>query len=99
EAEIALVSRDLSWPAKALDAARATLEVHGDSLNAAHARHLEVRRLLLIAHIEEAASVLVQLDPSPFSPASRTAHELVVAAVAMRQLRARTGRRALSRTP
>jgi len=30
EAEIALVSRDLGWPAKALDAARVTLEVHGD---------------------------------------------------------------------
>ena len=42
EAEIALVSRDLGWPAKALDAARATLERHGDRLNAAHARHLEV---------------------------------------------------------
>ena len=97
EAEIALVSRDLSWPAKTLDAARATLEAHGDSLNAAHARHLEARRLLLIGHIEEAASVLVQLDPSPFSPASRTAHELVVAAVAMRQLRARTARAALTR--
>ena len=43
EAEIALVSRDLSWPEKALDAARATLESHGDWANAAHARHLEVR--------------------------------------------------------
>src|SRR6188472_4232417 len=42
QAEIALVSRDLSWPAKALEAARATLEAHGDHLNAAHARHLEV---------------------------------------------------------
>ncbi len=30
EAEIALVSRDLGWPPKALDAARATLEAHGD---------------------------------------------------------------------
>jgi hypothetical protein len=97
EAEIALVSRDLSWPAKALDAARATLEAHGDNLNAAHARHLEVRRLLLIGRIEDAASVLIQLDPSPFSPASRTAHELVVAAVAMRQLRARTAGAALTR--
>src|SRR5690242_20070210 len=45
EAEIALVSRDLSWPTTALDAARATLEEHGDKVNAAHARHLEVRRL------------------------------------------------------
>src|SRR5688572_3729037 len=33
EAEIALVSRDLGWPAKALDAARATLEQHGDRVN------------------------------------------------------------------
>src|SRR6202162_1706317 len=38
EAEIALVSRDLTWPAKSLDAARATLDAHGDRLNAAHAR-------------------------------------------------------------
>src|ERR1051325_2667495 len=30
EAEIALVSRDLGWPAKALDAAGLTLEEHGD---------------------------------------------------------------------
>src|SRR6185369_15620773 len=29
EAEIALVSRDLGWPAKALDTARMTLEQHG----------------------------------------------------------------------
>src|SRR6188508_528586 len=34
EAEIALVSRDLGFPAKALDAARATLEQRGDRLNA-----------------------------------------------------------------
>jgi DNA-binding transcriptional ArsR family regulator len=97
QAEIALVSRDLSWPAKALDAARATLEEHGDDLNAAHARHLEVRRLLLIGRIDEAAGALVQLNPSPFPPASRTAHELVVAGVAMRRLRTRTARAALAR--
>src|SRR5690606_37405604 len=53
EAEIALVSRDLGWPAKALDAARATLEAHGDRPNAAHARLLEVRRLLLIGRLDE----------------------------------------------
>jgi hypothetical protein len=56
EAEIALVSRDLGWPAKILDAARATLEKHGDRLNAAHAGHLKVRRLLLIGRLDEAAS-------------------------------------------
>src|SRR5438046_4450988 len=48
EADVALASRDLGWPAKALDAARATLEAHGDRGNAAYARYLEVRRLLLI---------------------------------------------------
>src|SRR5262245_39816893 len=53
QAEIALVSRDLSWPAKALDAACATLEAHGDRVNAAYARCLEVRRLLLIGRLDE----------------------------------------------
>src|SRR6476620_10009616 len=48
EAEIALVSRDLGWPARRLEVARATLEAHDDRANAAHARYLEVRRLLLI---------------------------------------------------
>src|SRR5262245_9920088 len=79
QAEIALVSRDLGWPTKALDAARVTLEEHGDRVNAAFARYLEVRRLLLIGRIDEAERTLAELDPSPFPPASRTAHELVVA--------------------
>jgi hypothetical protein len=39
-AEIALVSRDLGWPAKALEAARVTLEEHGDRVNAAYAQYL-----------------------------------------------------------
>src|SRR5262245_10774366 len=52
EAEIALVSRGLAWPAKALDAARATLEAHGDHANAAHARYLGIRRLLLIGRLD-----------------------------------------------
>jgi hypothetical protein len=97
EAEIALVSRDLGWPAKALDAARATLEAHGDRLNAAHARYLEVRRLLLIGRLDEAERTLAKLDPAPFPPASRAAHELVVAGIAMRRLRTKTARAALAR--
>ncbi|HEX6899657.1 MAG TPA: helix-turn-helix domain-containing protein [Thermoanaerobaculia bacterium] len=97
EAEIALVSRDLGWPAKALDAARATLEEHGDPVNAAHARYLEARRLLLIGRIDEAERTLAGLDPAPFPPASRTAHELVVAGIAMRRLRTKEARAALSR--
>ena len=97
EAEIALVSRDLGWPAKALAAARVTLEQHGDRVNAAHARYLEVRRLLLIGRLDEAERVLADLDPAPFPPASRAAHELVVAGIAMRRLRTKTARAALAR--
>src|SRR6202162_5915148 len=96
EAEIALVSRDLGWPAKALDAARATQEEQGDRVNAAHALYLEVRRLLLIGRLDEAERTLAELDPAPFPPASKAAHELVVAGIAMRRLRTKTARTALA---
>jgi DNA-binding transcriptional ArsR family regulator len=97
EAEIALASRDLGWPAKALDAARATLEAHGDRVNAAHAQYLEVRRLLLIGRLDEAERTLAGLDPTPFPPASKAAHELVVAGIAIRRLQTKTARAALVR--
>src|SRR4051794_31176311 len=70
EAEVALASRDLGWPAKALDAARATLAAHGARANAAWARYLEVRRPLLIGRIPEAERTLAELDPAPFPPAA-----------------------------
>jgi hypothetical protein len=97
EAEIALASRDLGWPAKMLDAARKTLERHGDRLNAAHARHLEIRRLLLVGRLDEAERALAQLDPEPFPPAWRAAHELAVAGLAIRRLRTQDARAALAR--
>jgi len=97
EAEIALVSRDLGWPPKALAAARATLAKHGDRINAAHARHLEVRRLLLLGRLDDAERPLGELDPTPFPPASRAAYELVVAAIATRRLRIAGARAALAR--
>ncbi|AMY07030.1 hypothetical protein LuPra_00194 [Luteitalea pratensis] len=97
EAEIALVSRDLGFPARALDAARSTLDAHGDRLNAAHARHLEVRRLLLIGRVDEAERALAALDPTPFPAASRAAHELVVAGIALRRLRTGPALAALER--
>jgi hypothetical protein len=97
EAEIALVSRDLGWPAKALAAARTTLEEHGDLANAAHARYLEVRRLLLVGCLDEAERTLDALDPAPFPPASRTAHALVAAGIAIRRLRTKAARAALAR--
>jgi hypothetical protein len=97
EAEIALVSRDLGWPVKALDAARATLEAHGDRVNAAHARNLQARRLLLIGRIDDAERVLAELDPTPLPPAWRAAHELVVAGIAIRRLHTKAARAALTR--
>ena len=97
EAEIALASRDLTWPAKALDQARTMLEEHGDKVNAAHARYLEVRRLLLIGRLDEAERKLAGLDPTPFPPALLAGHELVIAGVAMRRLRTEPARAALVR--
>src|SRR6266542_2305738 len=97
DAEIALVSRDLGWPAKVLDAARATLEARGDRVNAAYARYLEGRRLLLIGRIDEAERVLARLDPAPLPPASRAAYELLVAGIAIRRLSTKAARAALAR--
>jgi hypothetical protein len=97
EAEIALVSRDLGWPAKALDAARATLEQQGDRANGAHARYLDVRRLLLIGRLDEAERLLSELDPTGLPPALRTIHELALAGIAIRRLQISAARAALAR--
>jgi hypothetical protein len=97
EAEVALAARELGWPAKALDAARAALEQHGDRRNAAHARQLEVRRLLLLGQLDEAERRLAALDPAPLPPAARAVHELVLAGIAVRRLRIQAARAALAR--
>jgi len=97
EAEIALASRDLSWPVKSLEAARATLEAHGDRLNAAHARYLQVRRLLLISRLAEAEHALAQLDPTNLPPVLKAVHELVAAGIALRRLQTKAARDALAR--
>ncbi len=97
EAEIALASRDLGWPAKALCAARATLEARGDRVNAAHARHLEIRRLLLIGRLDEAEGALAEFAATRFPLALRTVHELVIAGIAMRRLRTKVAGAALAR--
>ena len=96
EAEVALASRDLGWPVQALDAARKTLEAHGDWLNAAHARLLETRRLLLIGRLDAAEAALAGLAPASLPPALRAAYELVVAGIALRRLRTSTARAALA---
>src|SRR5579864_4367705 len=68
DAEIALVSRDLGWPAQALHSAREMLERCGDRVNAVYARYLEIRHLLLIGHLDEAEQMLADFDPAPLPP-------------------------------
>jgi hypothetical protein len=97
EAELALASRDLGWPPGALATARGLLVSRGDVLNAAHARHLEVRRLLLVGQLDEAEALLRELDPASLPPALRTGHELVTAGIAIRRIRTGPARSALVR--
>jgi DNA-binding transcriptional ArsR family regulator len=97
EAEVALASRDLGWPAKSLDAARLTLERHGDRVNAAHARNLAVRRLLLIGRLDEAEQTLAEPDSAPLPPALTAVRELAIAGIALRRLRTQPAREALAR--
>jgi len=97
QAEVALAARDLGGPARALDGARVVLEAHGDRANAAHARYLEIRRLLLIGHLEAAERTLDGLDPASLPAATRAVHELALAGIAMRRLRTKTARAALAR--
>jgi hypothetical protein len=97
EAEVALAARDLGWPVKALEAARQVLQDHGDRLNAAHARYLQIRRLLLIGQLNEADALLDEQDPAPLLPALRAAHELMSAGIALRRVQARKAQSALER--
>ena len=60
--------------------------------------YLEVRRLLLIGRLDEAERTLAELDPDAASRRRRgPAHELVVAGIAMRRMRTKSARAALTR--
>jgi hypothetical protein len=96
EAEIALASRDLGWPTSALDQAQAALEAHGDRVNAAHARYLTARRLLLLGRVDDAARSLDAVASTPLPPALTAACQLLTAGVAMHRIRAAAARRALA---
>jgi biotin operon repressor len=95
EAEVALAARELGWPVHGLEAARATLAAHGDRANAAHARYLGIRRLLLLGRIDEAGRALAELDPARNPPPLQAVHALLQAGIAMRRVQARAARAAL----
>ncbi len=96
-AEIALVSRDFHWPARGLESARRVLQLHQDHLNAAHARLLQVRRLLWVGKLDEAQRCMDRLDPSPLIPAIRAVYELTAAGIAIRRVHATLADEALAR--
>ena len=73
-------SRGLSWPAKTLDAAQATLK-RNDRLNAAHARYLG--SALTANRALDGRSIYSPSSTDALPARIRTAHELVVAGIAM----------------
>jgi hypothetical protein len=95
EAEIALVSRDLAWPDRRLEAARAVLAERGDRANAAHADIIAARRQLLLGQLERAAEHLAQLVPETLPPALLAGYWLVQAGLDIRLLRVAAARQAL----
>lgn len=97
EAEIALVSRDLSAVPAMLSEAGSQLKRHGDIVNALYATILEARRLLLVGQIDDAEHLLGDFDTGVLPSSLRAAHELALAGIAMRRLRATAARDALVR--
>ncbi|WP_313621949.1 helix-turn-helix domain-containing protein [Achromobacter sp.] len=97
EAEISLASRELGGADKALDAARATLQAHGDIVNAAHAGHLAARRHLLMGRLDDAERTLAGMAPESLPWASRAIQDLILAGIAMRRQHAQAARIALAR--
>src|SRR5262245_20704596 len=83
EAEVALATRDLGGSPRALAAASATLEAHGDRGNALHARVIAARRLVLLGRLDEAAAVLARLDVTSMPPALMAVAELTAAELAL----------------
>ncbi|AHE57466.1 hypothetical protein NX02_29515 [Sphingomonas sanxanigenens DSM 19645 = NX02] len=96
EAEIALVSRDLRRPPEQLARARDLLDRHGDAANAAQARLIDARRLLLIGRLDAAEQALGAIDAAALRPAARTVHALAAAGIALRRLQINAARAALA---
>ncbi|HWJ75796.1 MAG TPA: helix-turn-helix domain-containing protein [Kaistia sp.] len=97
EAEIALVSRDLTWPIKPLDDARVTLTARGDHANAALARILTARRMILTGRLRDAAALLDGgATTAALPPAAEAAEALARAGLAIRRIDTAGARDALS---
>jgi hypothetical protein len=97
EAEVALAGRDLAWPGAELGAALRTFTEHGDDENRIHAGILEVRRLLLLGHVEEAGQALARVDPRGASAMLAALAALLAFEIAVRRGRTAPAEAALAR--
>jgi tetratricopeptide (TPR) repeat protein len=97
EAEVAMAMRDLADSPRALSAASATLERHGDHANALHARLLGARRFLLLGRLAEASALLETIAAPVLPPRLAAVTELATAELALRSLRCASARAALGR--
>ena len=98
EAEVALASRDLRWPSRALDEARRTFDARGDHDNGLHARLLQIRRLLLLGRATEARAALEKVDLSAASAMLTARGELIAFEIALRRGHTAPARKALARS-
>jgi DNA-binding transcriptional ArsR family regulator len=96
EAEVALAARDLAWPSRALAEALRIFAARGDRENAAQARLVRIRRLLLLGRVDEAGGALAALglEGAPAPAAAMAA--LVAFEIAVRRGRGDAAREALS---
>jgi len=100
EAEVALALRELAGPPRALNAAAATLQAHGDAGNAMHARLIAARRLLLMGRLDDAHAALRQVAgtaDAPMPPPLAATAALAQAELALRSMRVGAARDALAR--
>jgi DNA-binding transcriptional ArsR family regulator len=97
EAEVALAARDLAFPRRALAEALRTFVASGDRENEAHARLLQLRQLLLLGRIDEAAAACAALELGAAPARLAAVAALVTFELALRRGRAAQAREALGR--
>src|SRR5499433_3242533 len=98
EAEVALVARDMSGPARTLKAAAQALDALGDGANALYARLVGARRQLLIGALAAAEHTLGDIVDTAGLPPPLTARvELTRAELALRRIRVAEATAALDR--
>lgn len=96
EAEVALAARDLAWSPRVLSGALRTFAAHGDRENAAHARLLQIRRLLLLGRVDQADDACATLERAAGPARLAAVGALVRFEIALRRGRAEKAREALA---